>query len=84
MKKAEFSYLVDMGLIITFFISFISGILKFKEVTLFFANNGIYFSNYWLNYIHDRIGIVFGIIILFHLIIHFKKIKINTKKYFNF
>lgn len=82
MKKSDLNYFVDIGLAISFFISFVTGILKFKEVLLFFTGFNIYFSNYWLNFIHDRVGILMGIFVFIHLILHFKWIKTMTKKYF--
>lgn len=75
MKKSDLNYFIDIGLGIFFFISFVTGILKFKEVLLFFTGFNIYFSNYWLNFIHDRVGILMGIFVFIHLILHLNGLK---------
>jgi hypothetical protein len=81
MKITKFNFFIDIGLIITFLLSFITGILKFKESLLLFARIGIYLPTFWLNFIHDRAGILLGIFVLIHLILHFRWIKVMTKKY---
>ena len=81
MKKTKLNFFIDIGLIITFLVSFITGILKFKESLLLFARIGIYLPTFWLNFIHDRAGILMGIFVLIHLILHFRWIKVMTKKY---
>jgi len=81
MNKSEFNFVIDIGLGLTFFISFITGILKFKESLLLLARIGIYLPAFWLNFIHDRIGILMGIFVLIHLIAHFRWIKVMAKKY---
>ena len=81
MKRSEFNFFIDIGMGLTFFISFITGILKFKESLLLFARIGIYLPTFWLNFIHDRIGILMGIFVLIHLISHFSWIKVTAKKY---
>ncbi len=81
MKKSEFNFFIDIGMGLTFFISFITGVLKFKESLLIFARIGIYLPTFWLNFIHDRIGILMGIFVLIHIILHFKWIIAMAKKY---
>ncbi|HNR43549.1 MAG TPA: DUF4405 domain-containing protein [Methanofastidiosum sp.] len=81
MKKSDLNYFIDLGMGLTFVISLITGILKFKEALLLFAKIGIFLPTFWLNFIHDRAGILMGIFVLIHLILHFKWIKVMTKKY---
>ena len=81
MSISDINYLIDIGMGIAFLVSFITGILKFKLSLLFFANIGLYLPTFWLNFIHDRAGILIGGFVLIHLILHFKWIKVMTKKY---
>ncbi|KYC44658.1 MAG: hypothetical protein APG10_01535 [Candidatus Methanofastidiosum methylothiophilum] len=84
MNKSDLNYFIDIGMGLTFFISLLTGILKFKESLLLFARIGIYLPTFWLNYIHDRAGILLGFFVLIHLILHFKWIKVMTIKYIKF
>jgi hypothetical protein len=81
MNRSDAYYLIDIGMGVTFLVSFITGILKFKESLLLFAGIGIYLPTFWLNFVHDRAGILMAFFVLIHLILHFKWIKVMTKKY---
>ena len=72
MKKSEFNFFIDIGMGLTFFISFITGVLKFKESLLIFARIGIYLPTFWLNFIHDRIVDLDGNLCAYFYIIRFQ------------
>lgn len=81
MKRSDLNYFIDICMGATFLITFLTGVIKLREVLIFFSRMGIYFSMYWINFLHDWIGILMGIFVFIHLLFHFKWIKVMTKKY---
>lgn len=76
MKRSHINYYIDIGMGITFLISFLTGVIKFKGALLFFAKIGIFFSAYWTTLIHEWAGLLMGVFVFIHLLLHFRLIKV--------
>jgi hypothetical protein len=81
-NKGILNYLIDCGLIITFFLSFITGIIKFPEWTRYFSNVYLLIPASTLSQIHDYSGLVMGLLVLSHLVLHRRWIVAMTKSTF--
>jgi len=80
MVKAITNYIVDIGMGFSFVIVFITGILKFPQ--LFF-----YFRTWNLNWkiitlIHDWSGVILGLLIILHFVLHWEWTKNITRNLF--
>ena len=82
MNRGKLNYFIDMGLAITFLLSFITGIFKFPNLTKYF--NIVYrtIPAHNLNKIHDWSGLIMGILVFVHLALHWKWIVVMTKNLF--
>lgn len=78
MNRAKLNYFVDLGLLVSFLLVFITGVIKFKNFGLYKSFN---FAG--INTIHDWSGIALGIFALLHLILHWNWIISMTKSFFN-
>jgi len=81
-NKGILNYLIDCGLIITFFLSVITGIIKFPEWTRYFSNVYLLIPASSLSQIHDISGIIMGLLVLCHLVLHGKWMVAKTKSIF--
>jgi hypothetical protein len=83
MDKAKLNYIVDLGLIVSFLGVFITGIVKFPGLL---QSLGVDVKNLpWreISKVHDWSGLVMGILVFVHLVIHWNWIVCMTKKYFS-
>jgi hypothetical protein len=80
--KGKLNYFIDCGLIITFLLSFITGVIKFPEWTRFFRDVYLIIPASLLSQIHDISGIIMGLFVLAHLALHWKWIVAMTKSTF--
>jgi len=80
--KGRLNYLIDCGLIITFLLSFITGIVKFPEWTRFFGDVFLLIPPSSLSKIHDYSGLIMGLLVLAHLVLHWRWIVAMTKSTF--
>jgi hypothetical protein len=80
--KGRLSYFIDCGLIITFFLTFVTGVIKFPEWTRFFRDVFLVVPASTISKIHDLSGIVMGLLVLAHLILHWNWIVAMTKSTF--
>ena len=82
MNKNKVNYFIDMGLAISFFFVFSTGIIKFpilvQRLSLSFNN----FPFKQINMIHDLSGVVMGVLVIVHLVLHWTWIVFMTKKIF--
>jgi hypothetical protein len=78
MKKNFLNYWIDLGLLISFLIVAITGIIKFPGLGLY---QKFGFSN--ITKLHDLSGIGLIILVLVHLILHWNWIVSMTKLIFN-
>ncbi|KQC05441.1 MAG: hypothetical protein APR53_07585 [Methanoculleus sp. SDB] len=72
MQLKTIKFGIDCGLIVTFVLVFVTGIIKWPG---FFANTGLSHLVLPMNQIsliHDRSGFLFGIIVIIHLLLNAK------------
>jgi len=81
-NKGILNYLIDCGLIITFLLSFITGIVKFPEWTRFFGDVYLLIPASTVSKIHDISGLVMGLLVLSHLLLHWRWIVAMTRSTF--
>jgi len=79
MKRSDLNFFIDIVMGITFLVSFLTGVIKFKVVLLFLAKIGVLFSTYWTNLIHEGAGLLMGVFVFIHLLLHFRLIKIISR-----
>ncbi len=81
MNKPKLNYLIDMGMVISFLAVFVTGLMKlpllYRHLKIIRALPS---SN--LTFIHDWSGIILGIFVLAHIILHFDWIVCMTKNIF--
>lgn len=80
--KGTLNYFIDCGLIITFSLSFITGIVKFPEWTRYFSDVFLIIPAFSISQIHDISGLVMGLLVLSHLLLHGRWIVAMTKSTF--
>ncbi len=80
MDKNKINYLIDLGLLLSFIIAFISGIIKLPAIKhmLGFGHNS---SIQMITTVHDVSGIIMGILVLIHIGLHWKWIGYTTKMF---
>ena len=76
------NYLIDCGLIITFLASYITGVIKIPRVTRYFKDVFLIIPASTLTKIHDISGMVMGLLVLSHLVLHRNWIVAMTKSTF--
>jgi cytochrome b subunit of formate dehydrogenase len=81
-NRGILKYLIDCGLIITFILAFITGIVKFPELTPIFGNIFLLIPVSLLSKIHDYSGLVMGLLVLAHLLLNGRWIVAMTKSIF--
>jgi cytochrome b subunit of formate dehydrogenase len=82
MNRSKLNYWVDIGLLITFLLSAITGIFKFPMWTNFFGFIFQIIPHRLLSKIHDWSGLVMVLLVLVHLIMHWRWIVAMTKNIF--
>lgn len=83
MNKARINYWIDVGLIITFILSALTGLVKWPGL---FRLTGIRHSALpmrEISLVHDWSGLVMILLVLAHLLLHLNWIIIMTKTLFN-
>ncbi len=87
MNKAKINYFIDFFAGISFFITTITGL-----IILLFLPSGVRQGSYqtflgiqkiFLSAVHNWVGIIFIILVLIHLVLHWNWIICMTKKLFN-
>lgn len=81
-KKARINYWVDVGLVVSFIISLITGIVKWPGL---FRDLGLSYAGLPMNLIskaHDISGLAMGLLVLLHIILHFSWMINMTKNLF--
>jgi hypothetical protein len=79
-KKSTLKYFIDLGLLITFTTTFITGIIKFTPLTNIFGINPRTLPMGDISFIHDWGAMTMGILILSHLILNWTWLTNMTKK----
>ena len=81
--KGRLNYFIDCGLIITALLSFSTGVIKFPEWTRFFRDVFLIVPASTLSQIHDISGMVIGLLVLEHIVLHWNWIVAMTKSIFS-
>jgi len=80
MNKAKLNYWVDIGLAISFFICFITGLIKWPGLIKIIGVSTykvLHVRN--ISVLHDWSGLIMGLLVLIHLALHWKWIVCMTK-----
>jgi hypothetical protein len=78
MNKGKLNYWIDFGLLISFLIVTLTGIIKFRGLGLY-SVLGFSGISTW----HDWSGIVMAVLVLVHLVLHWNWIVCETKNIFS-
>jgi hypothetical protein len=79
-KKSTLKYYIDLGLIITFSSTFITGVIKFSPLTNLLGINPRTLPMGEISFIHDWGAMAMGFLILGHLLLNWSWISNMTKK----
>ena len=80
MNKAKLNYWIDIGLAISFFVCFITGLIKWPGLIKIIGTSAykiLHVKN--ISMLHDWSGLVMGLLVLLHLALHWKWIVCMTK-----
>ena len=80
MNKAKLNYWIDIGLAISFFICFITGLIKWPGLIKLIGVSiykVLHVRN--ISMLHDWSGLIMGLLVLIHLALHWKWIVCMTK-----
>ncbi len=83
MNKTILNYWIDVGLAISFFICFITGLIKWPGLIRLIgvsAYRTLSFDN--ISMLHDLSGLVMGLLVIIHLVLHWSWIVSITKSIF--
>ena len=83
MNKLKLNYWVDVGLAISFFICFVTGLIKWPGIIKIIgtsAYNILRFGN--ISLLHDWSGLIMGLLVLVHLVLEWNWIVTVTKSFF--
>ena len=78
MERAKLNFLEDVALIVSFLIVFISGVLKFPPAIQALRSTIPYSA---VTPLHDFSGILLGILVIVHIILHWNWIVSMTKSF---
>jgi len=76
------NYWIDIGMGVAFVLSFITGIIKWPRLVTRFGLTYNQLPMNQLTIIHDWSGIILGLLVLLHLVLHRKWISYTTKQFF--
>jgi len=79
-KKRNLYYIIDIGLVISFFLLFSTGVLKLLDIYGYFFYPLGFLVN--TSNIHNWSGLIFGILALVHAVIHLKWFATKIKQIF--
>lgn len=80
MERIYWNYIVDMGLVVTFLLSGITGIIKFPGLLWYFGISFFQLPMRTINWLHNWMGIAMVVLVFIHLVLHWKWIVMVTKK----
>jgi len=84
MNKAKINYFIDIGLGLSFIICFITGIIKWPGLIRLIGVNAYRNLNIrFLSTLHDFSGLIMGILVIIHIVLHWKWIVSMTKSMLN-
>jgi len=83
MRRTMLNYWIDVGLFISFIICFVTGLIKWPGIIKIIgvsAYKVLHVPN--ISTLHDWSGLVMGILVLIHLVLHWEWIVCVTKSIF--
>ena len=83
MDKLKLNYFVDVALAISFFACFITGLIKWPGLIKVIGTSAyriLHVRN--ISILHDWSGLVMGLLVLVHLVLHWKWMVAMTKNIF--
>lgn len=82
MDRGVLNYIIDAGLALTFLIVFLTGIVKWPGLIYKFGLTYADLPMRTLTLLHDWAGLAMGLLVLVHIILHWRWIVAFTKKIF--
>jgi hypothetical protein len=79
-KRSTLKYYIDLGLLITFSTTFVTGLIKFTQLTNLFGINPRTLPMGEISFLHDYGAMIMGFLILGHLVLNWTWITNMTKK----
>ena len=80
MRRVFVKYVIDLGMLVTFLLCFITGIIKFPGFLRFIGATRNVLPMRDITLIHDWSGVVLGLFVLAHLVLNFPWIIAMTKQ----
>jgi hypothetical protein len=83
MNNLKLNYWIDVGLAISFFSCFITGLIKWPGLIRIIGTSNykiLYFGN--ISRLHDWSGLIMGLLVLIHLTLHWNWIVSVTRSFF--
>lgn len=80
MRRVFLKYLIDLGMLVTFILCFITGIIKFPGFLRFIGATRHVLPMRDLTLIHDWSGVVLGLLVLAHLVLNLSWIMTMTRQ----
>jgi len=83
MNRTKLNYWIDIGLALSFFTCFYTGLVKWPGLIKMIgvsAYKTLHFSN--ISRLHDISGLIMGLLVIVHLALHWKWIVCVTKSMF--
>lgn len=82
MDKCTVNYIIDIGLGISFILAFFTGIIKWPRFIRIFGMSYSDLPMKVITGVHDFSGLVMGLLVLVHIILHWKWIVLFTRRIF--
>lgn len=80
MRRVFLKYLIDLGMLVTFILCFITGIIKFPGFLRFIGATRHVLPMRDLTLIHDWSGVALGLLVLAHLVLNLSWIMTMTRQ----
>ncbi|NYT06539.1 MAG: DUF4405 domain-containing protein [Methanomicrobiales archaeon] len=80
MQRNTLRFGIDSGMIVTFLLVFITGMLKMPEFLALSGFSGMVVPMSRITLIHDRSGVVFGVFVILHFALNAKQLVAMGKK----
>ena len=83
MNRTKLNYWIDVGLAISFFVCFVTGLIKWPGLIKIIgvsAYNVLAFKK--ISNLHDMSGLIMGVLVIIHLALHWNWIVSVTKSMF--
>jgi hypothetical protein len=81
-NKSRINYWVDVGLVVAFIVSLVTGIIKWPGLFRALGLSYAALPMFLISKTHDISGLAMGVLVLLHLILHFNWMVLMTKNLF--